>query len=155
MVVTASSLSAHQVYLSIARIDFLETEQALVVRVRIFTDDLNAAIRQRSGRSPGLDTPDEVAQSDSLIDDYVQAHFTLNADERPLALQFEQKKYHLNATECRWRVPGVSDVQKMVVHNDLLTEMIDIQTNVVRFNIKGVRKFVNLDKKITNDVVTF
>ncbi len=148
-------LFAHQFYVSMCKIKFLPEAHRLEISIRIFTTDLEAAVKHRSGQDMHLNSSAEIAASDSLIDAYLRAHFSLKINDREAPLLFLEKKFDSDATECRLRVENIDSLKKMDIRNDILTELFDAQTNVVRLQVNGVKKFYNLTKQIPSETVEF
>ena len=148
-------LFAHQFYVSMCKIQFLSESHQLNISIRIFTNDLEAAVKHQGGRDMHLNSSTEIAASDSLIDAYLRAHFSLKINDHETALLFLEKIFDGDATECRLRVENVDSLKKMDIRNDILTELFDAQTNVVRVQVNGVKKFYNLTKQIPSETVEF
>ena len=148
-------LFAHQFYVSMCKVAFLPEQHQLDISIRIFTSDLEAAVKNRSGRDMHLNSSTELSASDSLIDAYLRAHFLLKINDHETALLFLEKKIDGDATECHLRVENVDLVKKINIRNDILTELFDAQTNVVRVQVNGVKKFYNLTKQIPSETIDF
>ncbi|MEZ4745056.1 MAG: DUF6702 family protein [Calditrichia bacterium] len=149
-----ATVNAHEIYVSICTIRFLPEEQRVTVRIRMFTDDLDTALKSLSGASPKLDSPNESPASDSLLNAYVQQHFSLKMDGVLCDLQFRNRRYDNDITESNWEIATDSSVRKLNIHNSLLTDIQEAQTNIVRVRFGEERLQFNFDFKITDETMS-
>lgn len=155
LIIFQGVLFAHEFYVSICKIKHNPAEQAFDINIRIFTNDFDAALTAVNGESPRLDTAEELPQSAEWVADYVLDKLQLQADDRPLSLRFLSHRYDYDATEVILRADSVSTVQKLMIQNEILLDLLDGQTNIVRCQVDGVKKFVNLGKTLPNETITF
>ncbi|MEL6822983.1 MAG: DUF6702 family protein [Calditrichota bacterium] len=80
LLVGSVALQAHAIYVSVANVSFQPAEKELKIQVRMFSDDLEAALKQRF--------PEMVTQSDSLLGIYLAEQFRRNATEEDFPSAF-------------------------------------------------------------------
>ncbi len=155
LIIFQGVLVAHEFYVSICKIKHNPATQAFDISIRIFTNDFDAALTATNGESPRLDTAEELPESAAWVADYVLGKLQLQADDRPLTLRFLSHRYDYDATEVLLRADSVSTVEKLMIQNEILLDLLDGQTNIVRCQMNGVKKFVNLGKTLPNETITF
>ena len=151
----ATAAHAHVFYVSIVRVKWNVDETRLDISVRIFTDDLEEAIVAEGGPRLRLWTDQAHADRDRHVAGYLASRlsFRINGVERQLA--YTGMEDALDATACLVQITGVDRVETIEVENRILIDMFDTQANVMRFEIDGERKYVNLSKKTVTGTVRF
>ena len=146
---------AHVFYVSIVRVKWDVEEKRLDLSVRIFTDDLEEAIVAGGGPRLRLWTDQARADRDRHVEHYLLSRlaFRVNGQDRELA--YTGMEDALDATACLMQITNVDRVETIEVDNRILIEMFDSQANVMRFEIAGEKKYVNLSKGTVKGVVRF
>ncbi len=146
---------AHVFYVSITRVKWNVEEARLDVTVRIFTDDLEEAIVAEGGPRLRLWTDQARADRDRHVADYLLSRlaFRVNGQERVPA--YSGMEDALDATACLVQITNVDRVESIEVENRILIDMFDTQANVMRFEVGGEKKYVNLSKGTVKGVVRF
>ena len=145
----------HVFYVSVTRVKWHAEEARLDVTVRIFTDDLEEAIVAAGGPRLRLWTGQAHEDRDRHVADYLAARlaFRVNGEDRQLA--YAGMEDALDATACLVQITDVGRVESIEVENRILIDMFDTQANVMRFDVAGEKKFVNLSKKYFRGTVRF
>ena len=146
---------AHVFYVSITRVRWNVEEARLDVTVRIFTDDLEEAIVAGGGPRLRLWTDQAREDRDRHVADYLLSRlaFRVNGQERELA--YTGMEDALDATACLVQITNVDRVETIEVENRILIDMFDTQANVMRFEVGGEKKYVNLGKGTVKGLVRF
>ena len=131
----APAAPAHPLHLSTAQLVIEET--ALYLRIRLFKDDLEAALAARSGTTGFELTP--TAAADSLFLSYLGSALALEADGRPLRAAVLSSGEDLEAGQGDARVwwylleyPVEAATGSISIRNSVLYDQFDDQRNVVR-----------------------
>lgn len=107
----------------------------VVVRIRFFQDDLQAALRGHSGRR-GLRLEDDPA-TDAAFLAYFDARFGISVDGEPLTGRIVASgEDELDREPVWWyavQFEAPDTVRAFRVHNALLLELFDDQRNIVKF----------------------
>ena len=151
----AASAHAHVFYVSITRVKWNVDVARLDVSVRIFTDDLEEAIVAKGGPRLRLWTGQAHADRDRHVSDYLASRLAFRVNGVDRQLTYAGMEDALDATACLVQITGVDRVETIEVENRILIEMFDTQANVMRFEIGGERKYVNLSKKTVTGTVRF
>ena len=150
-----TGLLAHEFYVSICKIKFDPETHSLAVSFRIFTNDLEDALAARSGERRQLGEEKDDPATAQQIADYIGEKVAIKVNDRPVALIFVQTRNDFDAVECIFRADSIDTVQKLFIHDEILTDRIDAQTNIVRLNINGAKKYLNLNKQLADETVAF
>lgn len=152
---SSATAQAHVFYVSIARVKWKADEARLDVSVRIFTDDLEAAIVAEGGPRLRLWTDQAHADRDRHVSEYLASRLAFRVNGVDRELTYAGIEDALDATACLVQITGVDRVETIEVENRILVDMFDTQANVMRFEIGGERKYVNLSKKTVRGTVRF
>lgn len=146
---------AHVFYVSITRVKWDADVSRLDVSVRIFTDDLEEAIVAAGGPRLRLWTDHAREDRDRHVADYLASRlaFRINGEERELA--YAGMEDALDATACLVQIMNVDRVETIEVENRILIDLYDTQANVMRFEVGGEKKYVNLSKGTVKGMVRF
>ncbi len=146
-------LYAHSFYVSICKIRYPEPDGPFEVSIRVFTDNLQEALQAETGINTYLNGPYEHIKSDSLITRYLNRHLHLIVRGDSLPLLFQEKAYIEDATEISLRTPSLSTPDSVILYNDVLTDQIDEQTNIVRIWFGDNKYFYNFSKIIRKESI--
>lgn len=151
----STSTPAHVFYVSITRVKWHSEEARLDVSVRIFTDDLEEAIVAEGGPRLRLWTDQAREDRDRHVSAYLLSRlaFRVNGQERELT--WSGMEDALDATACLVQITNVDRVESIEVENRILIDMFDTQANVMRFEVGGEKKYVNLSKGTVKGTVRF
>ena len=107
------------------------------------------------GPKLNLWTYQEHGDSDKWVAGYITSRLDFTVNGREAELVFQEKADALDAIACLFHIEDVQQVRSIEVRNEILTELLDDQTNIVRFDINGNKKFMNLTKKMFRAEVSF
>ncbi len=131
--------SAHPIHTSFAEADYNPTAKTLEVAVRVFADDLEAALAELAGKpvSFARTPPKEI---DALARAYATAHFTVKTRDHKLAsLRWVGRELHDAANEVwlyfEFDLPAGLDGVRL--HHALLSDRFSDQLNSVRVRDRG------------------
>ncbi len=147
LLVGSVALQAHAIYVSVANVSFQPAEKELKIQVRMFSDDLEAALKQRF--------PEMVTQSDSLLGIYLAEQFRIKADGKSSSVAFLRKSIDADATVCELICPVSNPPSHLRITNKVLMNAIEAQTNIVRIRIGKQKKVLNLTSGLPYDEVEF
>ncbi len=131
--------SAHPIHTSFAEADYNPTAKTLEVAVRLFADDVEAALAELAGKpvSFARTPPKEI---DALARAYTTAHFTVKTRDHQLAsLRWVGRELHDAANEVwlyfEFDLPAGLDGVRL--HHALLSDRFSDQLNSVRVRDRG------------------
>lgn len=123
---------SHKFYVGIYQVHHNPEKKMLEVTCRIFTDDLNEALKKKHNRKFRIGEPD-VDQSDvSAMKNYIAEHFTISVNGKSQTLDFRSFEIEANVAVCYYRVLNVPKIKTIGVRNDILFELFDDQQNIIQ-----------------------
>jgi hypothetical protein len=146
----------HPLHISVTEIEFDEKEKELEIVTRIFTDDLEAAVRAQR-QMPELDLfhPPSGFTTDQLVKDYLLEHLSIILDGKPQKLNFLGLEKDDEAVVCYVQVTPVKKWKTITVTNRVLLEMFDDQANLVHITVQGKVRSLRLMRNNPTGSLTF
>ena len=149
-------LSLHPIHVSIAEIDHDEDAKALQITLRIFIDDLELSIRNKTN-SPEMDLldPEGPATTDQLVKGYLDEVLKLKVDKKRVFTNYLGHEIEGPAMICYIEVQNVKKFKTLEVTNTAILETHEDQSNLVNVNYKNKVKSLRLTNDKPTDRVTF
>jgi hypothetical protein len=145
----------HDFYVSICEVSHNNDLRYLDIKVKTFTNDYDDALANHSGERPGLQTPDEKADTGVKIERYLREKIKIDVNQSPREIGYWYHEYVDDATWTYLRVEEVCDIEEMKIRNEVLMELFDGQTNILRVNIGDEKKYVNLTQNYRYEIFKF
>jgi uncharacterized protein YuzE len=145
----------HVFYVSIAKVKWNPQQQRIELSIRLFTSDLEQAVEAQGGPKLNLWTPREHPESNRFVAAYLTSRLHFRIDGQVLPLEYTGKADALDATACFLQIRNVKTVRTIEIDNQILLDLFEDQTNVVQFEVEDEKKFVNLNKRLFRETVTF
>ncbi|MCV9387045.1 DUF6702 family protein [Reichenbachiella ulvae] len=161
LVVFSAGLMAHQFYLSITTLQHHPESQKLTLSVKLFLNDLEEAIYQQEGVRLGLWRDAPIDGALDHVARYVRANLSIRINGAPVSLKYIDEQMEAaeviedNVIICQLEVEDIPEITTITVHNSLLIEAFDSQTNLVKVRANGTRKSLNLDKRLPEGELSF
>lgn len=160
MIIILSFLSAvlafHPIHVSVTEITYDESEKELEIISRIFVDDLEAAIRNAKNKPDlNLREPGNSTRLDQLIGEYLQQHFKISLDGKPQTVLYLGHEFESEAMLCYIQVKNVKKWNIVEIHNSVITELHDDQSNMVHVTVRDKVKSLRLMKDNPTGTLTF
>ncbi|MEX2336865.1 MAG: DUF6702 family protein [Fulvivirga sp.] len=126
----------HPIHVSICDIAYDEERDALEFVQRVFLDDLELAIRQKTG-APRLDItqPDNGKTTDELVKAYLQEHFKVTVNGKETDYNYLGHEIEIDAIYCYMEIEKVRKVNSIAIFSDILTSIFDDQVNLVHVTV--------------------
>jgi len=122
----------HKFYVSLTEIRYNDQTKRFEVSMRIFPDDLDLALLERSGIHTQLATELEHEKADSLLMVYLLEDFKLQVNGEELGLNYLGKESESDAIWCYLESSTVRDPESITILNAILTEFFPDQVNIVQ-----------------------
>lgn len=155
------ALMAHQFYISITSIQHQPETQKLSIKVKIFVNDLESSILEEKGVQLNLRTDNPLDNALDYVEQYLSARLSIAINGAPISLKHINQEVEIakaiddSVIICQLEADNVPEITRMKVHNSLLTETFDSQTNIVNIRANKKRKTINLDKKLPEDEINY
>ena len=156
-----ATLCAHEFYISITTIKHHKEEEKLSIRVKIFVNDFEESIFQEKGVRLGLWKNKPIDNVQSYVEDYICSKFSISINDTPIPLDFKSLKVESaeiledHVIICELEGYNVPNITKISVHNSFLIDSFDSQANIVTINANDTRKTINLNKRLSEDLVKY
>ncbi len=146
----------HKFYVSISEVNHNTETAALEISMKIFTDDLEAALEADTAEKLWIGDPDrEVAATDSLLAVYFDKKLIINVNEAERKVVFLGKELEADVTWCYLEIQDVPAVKSVSIDNRILMELFDDQKNLVHIYANGKEKSLFLRRGKTTGAVKY
>lgn len=125
----------HPLHLSISDIVLNPKSGNLEISQRIFIDDLENALRNRTGLPLDLINPKDPALAQELVGDYLKQHFRLQVNGSAVKLHYLGYEVEEDAIWAYMEVPKVRRVSSVHVQHTLFFRQFTDQLNLVNVSI--------------------
>lgn len=132
LLVLFGSWILHEFYVSLTEIRYNPSTERMEVSMRIFSDDLDRALLQRTGIETQLGSELEAPSADSLLSAYLLECFSLQINGENAEFHYLGKEPETGAIWCYLESEPVSRPQTVTIVHELLIEIFPEQVNIVQ-----------------------
>jgi hypothetical protein len=122
----------HKFYVSLTEVRYNPATERIEVSMRIFPDDLDRALLQKTGIHTQLATELEPPGADSILMDYLLESFYIVVNGEAAPLHYLGKEQEADAIWCYLESEKIAQPVTLKVYQKLLTERFDEQVNIVQ-----------------------
>lgn len=140
-----SAFALHPYYMSVTEIEYKPAEKEVQVACKIFTDDLEEALKNEFSKKADVVNPAQKKETEQLLQRYVQKHLKLQLDNKAVPLEFLGFEEEGEAVWIYLLVKNMAAFKSAVVFNDLLYSYRNEQINIIHFKNSGERKSFRLN----------
>jgi len=126
-----SSGFAHKFYVSITEVNYNTENKSLEISIKLFTDDLEAALEEGTTKKLWIGDEREAPETDSLLATYLNKKFNIHVNDEAQIAAFLGKELEADVTWCYLEIMNVSDIKNITVNNRIFMELFDDQKNLV------------------------
>lgn len=144
----------HEFYVSLTEIRYNPSAERMEVSMRIFADDLDRALMERTGMQTQLGTELEAPSADSLLGAYLLDCFSVNVNGDKAEFQYLGKEPEADALWCYLESKPVSRPQSVTIYHGLLTEIFPEQVNIVQVYQEKWNKGLLLNRQESSGKLT-
>ena len=146
----------HPIHVSVTEIEFDEKEKSLEIMMRVFADDLEDTMRKHVNQ-PDLDifSPPAGMTIDKMMAGYLTSHFKVSLDNKAQKASYLGHEREADTFVFYIEVTNVRKWNTIQIHNDILTEVFDDQSNLVHVTVKDEVKSLRLTRDTPADKITF
>ena len=152
--ICSSSATAHDFYVSLCEINYNRETSSLEVAVKIFSDDLEAALSAR-GVSENEQEADSSETNDVYIDRYLRRCIRLQASDAVLNWEYLGSEAELDVVWCYLEISGIREPAELTITNKLLTDIYEEQLNIVHVNVGNHKKSLLLSLNTPTKTIRF
>ena len=122
----------HKFYVSLSEIRYNTETERFEVSMRIFPDDLDRALLERSVIHAQLASELEHKSADSLLMVYILEDLSIQVDGKEIELDYLGKEPESDAIWCYLESSKVGAPETITVRNEILTEYFLDQINIIQ-----------------------
>ncbi len=142
----APAPASHPFFISVTEIEHNAGEKSLEISCKMFTDDFEKVLRQNYPATPvDLINVKNKASMDYIVNDYVQKHFAIKADDKNIALKFIGFQRQEEAVYSFFEAGGIPSVKKIAVTDNLLYDYKKEQVSMVHVTVGGTLKSTRMN----------
>ncbi len=152
--------SPHPLRLSLCEIEYRSDKQLLTINLKLFLTDVNEAIVfDPYSKVLAFCQPNESAQANQLLLDYLNRFFYVKANGKEVDLKIERKSLSgegdNTALWVYFKHKQLVPLKSLEIKNAVFTDLFFDQNNIVYAHINGNSKSMMLNKKTPAHLLTF
>lgn len=145
----------HPLHISVTEITLDEKENELEIMMRVFTDDLEAAIRnEKNNPDLSLVNPPNTTL-DKIAWDYLQTKFKITANGEQLNLKYLGHEKDEDVIVFYVQVQPAKKFETISITNSIITELYDDQSNLVNVTIGEITRSLRLMRNNPSGKLSF
>lgn len=139
-VIYGFSTLKHPFYIGVTDIKYINQTQNFHISVKLFTNDLEGALRKTSGKPIDILNPKNKTETDSVLAQYIRKHLSITSNALPVSMNYIGYEHEEEAIWTYFESPGITTPKTLKIHNTLLYDVIQAQTNIVHAEINNIKK---------------
>lgn len=160
LTMTTTTAPAHPIHITVLQLDYNPKSQALELAFKIFADDFESAVNKQNKVVLRLGSDRELQGAANLLFDYIKQHFTLSINGKPVSMRFVGKELEgeavwVYAEAMSLQMLGTKGTKTLTMHNTLLFDLYDDQSNLVNVSVGQQRKSALFRKGKEVEALTF
>lgn len=145
----------HPLHISVTEITLDEKEKELEIMLRIFTDDLELAIRNAKNE-PELNLIHPVnTTTDKLVWEYLQPRLKLIADGKVQTVKYLGHETDEDVLVFYIQVQPVKKFRTITITNSIITEVYEDQANLINMTVSDETKSLRLMRNNPTGTLSF
>ena len=153
--VLSATANSHPFYVSICQIDFNEENQTLEVSVKIFVNDLLTALNKNGVPELFIGEERENKKTNEYIFEYLKSNLKIRVNGKAVNYSFIGREMETDVLWSYLEIMEVSELIEIEVECSILTEVFDLQSNIIQVNNGTTIRNLLLTKRKTRDFITF
>ncbi|RMG72819.1 MAG: hypothetical protein D6722_04730 [Bacteroidetes bacterium] len=133
-------LPSHPIYVSVCEIDYNPETQHLEVALRMFIDDIEAAMEAEGLSNLRIGSPAEAPEAPQYLERYLRQHLRFAAGGAALPMDFLGTSVNQDVIWCYFEVKGLPPAPGTIkLTNTILLDWLEEQKNIVYFRSQGAQ----------------
>jgi hypothetical protein len=121
----------HALYLSVSEVK-LQPEGKSTIRIKVFSDDLQNAIRNYSSAYQHDGLQEFFEKNERLIMQYFQEHLQMSINGKPVRYSYQEHSVEQDAHFITYRFSWEGEATKISMEADFFMELFPTQTNIIK-----------------------
>lgn len=149
------TIFVHPLHISVTEITLDEKENELEIMMRVFTDDLEAAIRsEKNNPDLSLVNPRNTTL-DKIAWDYLQTRFKITANGEQLNLKYLGYEKDEDVIVFYVQVQPAKKFETISITNSIITELYDDQSNLINVTVGETTRSLRLMRNNPSGKLSF
>ena len=144
-----TAFSFHPYYMSVTEFTYNAAEKEVQVSCKIFTDDLEGALKQSLKRKIDILNVSAKKENEQFLNNYLQEHLKLQLDGKAVPMQMIGFEQEGEAVWIYLVTKNTASFKTATVFNDILYSYKEEQINIVHFKNANERKSHRLNYPAT------
>ncbi|MEP6845734.1 MAG: DUF6702 family protein [Panacibacter sp.] len=153
--VTAYVGLVHPFFVSMTDINYNDHTKSLEISVRIFTDDLENALRKYHTGKIDILHPADKDQMNAYVNEYIQQHLQLKINDKTAELSFVGYEEQSESIWSYLEVKNIDKVNNVNIVNSLLHDYNTNQINMMHIKVKDNEQSDKLNYPATTALFKF
>ncbi len=150
-----STQSDHAIYLSVVEIVQSSNPEIANIRIKVFTNDIEDAIRNQSGQLIQLSDLLICENRKFTIESYFGSHFQISINESSADLFLISCEEAVDATWFNFRINCPAQWKQINIKANFLMELFPTQANVISVQKGSDKRFIRLTNSKSSELVKF
>lgn len=148
----SGQMVAHPLRLSLCEIEYSSNKQLITVNLKLFLTDVNEAlVFDPYSKELAFCQPNEAAQADQMLMDYLDQFFYVKANNKEIKLKIKNKRLSgegdNTALWVYFEYQQPSPLASLEIKNAVFTDLFFDQNNIVYVHVNGESNSLMLNKK--------
>lgn len=148
-------VGSHPLHVSVTEIEMDTKDKRLEIMMRVFIDDFETSIRQKSNQPELEILPLSKDEKDKIISSYLTEHFQIWLDSKIQKTNYLGHEIESEAFIFYIEVSNVKKWKSIQVKNDIIIHVYSDQSNLVHVTAQETVKSLRLTKDNPADKLTF
>jgi hypothetical protein len=148
-------LAVHPFYVSVCEIEVKEEHKTVQVMQRIFADDLEQSLNKKYNLQLDVLVMKDLSAIDSLLGVYFAQHLWIEADGKRIKLRFLGAEAEQDVIWCYLEGQFDRLPAQWLIHNGVLMDEIESQSNIVHLTVGGKIKSLRLSSGKRQGIIKF
>ncbi len=150
----SASVGAHEFYVGLSDIVYNAETRTYEITIKVFTDDLELALTEMSGKKILLDKKEQAEELDAMVFKYVESKFAVKAKNgTALTLQRIGRETEQDVTWIYLESAPMQPLNAAVVSNTMMMEIYEKQTHIVHITQGGKTESALLHESRKSDTI--
>ena len=145
----------HDYHVSTTQIQYSHEEREIKVSIKMFLDDLEASIDSNFTGTPDIGQETQHSNVDQWIQEYLLERFEIKINDKHLQLIYLGFEIEDDEIWCYLHNENTKRIKSIHIHNELLIDLFDNQSNIVQLNIGGKKRTKHFSKNRTDRTFKF
>ena len=149
------SAAVHPIFVSVTEIEHNAKESRLEISCRIFSNDIEASLRNQTKLKLDVLHPSDKSQMNVLMSNYINAHLKIWVNDKLLPVQYLGYEKDEEAIRVYLMAENVKKVKTLKVDDSILYEYKPEQISLIHATIEGERKSTKLNNPESTAIFSY